>query len=195
MDEIFDFFLRLIEMHVNGFRSTTTIGNLQKARAHSRVVQVVLLTLTGFVEWVSITHIMRGEGKLLQILCILLNDIAFQNAAAECLSQIVNRKGHVKDRKPLLYLFGEEPIEYIYRAVVMVPTGAVSIEHNYAFLKKILPVLNGLSQQLTALWGKEDGTIGRPVHFTKYLEAVYILTRHPSLTLSHGAALQLYNDS
>ncbi|CAD7087155.1 unnamed protein product [Hermetia illucens] len=189
MDEIFDFFLRLIEMHVNGFRSTTTIGNLQKARAHSRVVQVVLLTLTGFVEWVSITHIMRGEGKLLQILCILLNDIAFQNAAAECLSQIVNRKGQVKDRKPLLYLFGEEPIEYIYRAVVMVPTGAVSIEHNYAFLKKILPVLNGLSQQLTALWGKEEGTIGRPVHFTKYLEAVYILTRHPSLTLSHGAAL------
>lgn len=58
-------------------------------------MQVVLLTLTGFVEWVSMNHIISQNGRLLQILCILLSDEAFQLPAAECLLQIVNRKGQV----------------------------------------------------------------------------------------------------
>lgn len=58
-------------------------------------LKVVLLTLTGFVEWVSMNHIISQNGKLLQILCILLSDEAFQLPAAECLLQIVNRKGQV----------------------------------------------------------------------------------------------------
>lgn len=90
MTEIFSFFLRLIELHVGSFRM---MNNNQQA--HRRVVQVALETLTGFVEWVSIVHIMAGEGRLLQILCVLLNDMEFQLHAAECLSQIVNRKGEL----------------------------------------------------------------------------------------------------
>lgn len=113
MTEIFEFFLRLIELHVNCFRTSTVIG---EANSHKRVVQVVLETLTGFSEWVSINHIMTLEGKLLQILCILLIDDSFQLPAAECLLQIVNRKGQLKDRKPLLLLFGEDAMSYIYRA-------------------------------------------------------------------------------
>lgn len=86
MAVIFDFFLRLIELHVGQFRTCgeTTV----KAAAHGRVVQVVLLTLTGFVEWVSMAHIMAQNGRLLHILCLLLNDLAFQYPAAECLSQV-----------------------------------------------------------------------------------------------------------
>lgn len=196
MNEIFDFFLRLIEMHVNAFRNTTAIGNLQKASAHSRVVQVALLTLTGFVEWVSINHIMCSEGKLLHILCILLNDTVFQIDAAECLSQIVNRKGQLKDRKPLLLLFSDEAINYIYRASTIQPSNIIpgtttttTIEQNYLFLKKLSQILNGLGQQLIALWGKEDGAIGRPVNFSTYLESLFTITRHPSLTLTHSAVL------
>lgn len=87
MAVIFDFFLRLIELHVGQFRLNSET-NMLKANAHGRVVQVVLLTLTGFVEWVSMNHIMAQNGRLLQILCLLLNDQAFQYSAAECLSQV-----------------------------------------------------------------------------------------------------------
>lgn len=51
--------------------------------------------MTGFVEWVSTNHVVTNNGRLLQILCILLQDDAFQLPAAECLLQIVNRKGSV----------------------------------------------------------------------------------------------------
>lgn len=88
MAVIFEFFLSLIELHVGQFRACNETGNIVKASAHGRVVQVVLLTLTGFVEWVSISHIMAHNGRLLQILCLLLNDVSFQNAAAECLVQV-----------------------------------------------------------------------------------------------------------
>lgn len=136
MTEIFSFFLRLIEQHVGSFRNATAMNSNQKA--HSRVVQVVLLTLTGFVEWVSIVHIMAGEGRLLHILCVLLNDVEFQSHAAECLSQIVNRKGQTKDRKPLLLLFNEIAIEYIYRAAN--DSCGATAEQNYLFLKKLMNV-------------------------------------------------------
>lgn len=187
MTEIFNFFLRLIELHVGAFRSTTAVGDQSKALAHSRVVQVVLLTLTGFVEWVSITHIMAEDGRLLQILCILLNDIAFQIPAAECLAIIVNRRGQLKDRKPLALLFSKEAIEYIYRAS-STSTGIPS-DHYYAFLKKLVAVVSGMTSQLVVLWGKDDTTTIQPSQFSTFLEIIFTLARHPSLTLTHGATL------
>lgn len=187
MSEIFDFFLRLIELHVNGFRNTTVMGDQSKALAHSRVVQVVLQTLTGFVEWVSIVHIMGSDGKLLQILCILLNDDAFQIPAAECLLQIVNRKGQFKDKKPLLLLFGEDAMGYIYRAANLFQD-KIS-EKYYMFLKKLVQVLFGLATQLTSVWGKEDCISKCPSYFTTFMETVLCFTRHASLTLSHNASL------
>lgn len=88
---IFDFFLRLIELHVSHFRACNETANHSKASSHARVVQIVLLTLTGFVEWVSTAHIVAHNGRLLQILCVLLNDSVFQSPAAECLLQVCLR--------------------------------------------------------------------------------------------------------
>lgn len=187
MNEIFEFFLRLIELHVTGFRETTAVNNIQKAAAHSRVVEMVLLTLTGFVEWVSISHIFCQDGKLLYILCVLLTDPAFQINAAECLSQIVNRKGQAKERKPLLLLFSEETANYLYRSSQEV-SPETNIEQNHLFLKKLINVLTGLAHQLAALWNKE-ATFQRPVHFGVFLETIYLLNKHPSLTIAHGATL------
>lgn len=179
MTEIFSFFLRLIELHVNAFRQQ---GAQQRA-AHSRVVQVALLTLTGFVEWVSIVHIMAGNGRLLQILCVLLNDVEFQTAAAECLSQICNRKGQTKDRKPLLLLFDENAIECVIRAAGNTCGGTP--EQNYTFLRKLVQVLAGLASQVTTLCGKDETL--QPGGLSKFLEALFTLTRHPSLVLTHAA--------
>ncbi|KAH8421457.1 hypothetical protein KR009_008314 [Drosophila setifemur] len=190
MNDIFEFFLRLVEQHVTAFRETTRLGNFHKANAHSRVVEMVLLTLSGFVEWVSIQHIMSSNGKLMHFLCILLNDKAFQCNAAECLAQITNRKGQAKERKPLLQLLNEEPLRYIYQASQIPPDSAspLAIEHQHNFLKKLLQVLNGMAQQMVALWGKDDAT-QRPVHLQILLECLLLLVQHPSLTVAHGSAL------
>lgn len=187
MTEIFNFFLRLIELHVGGFRNTTSIGDQQKAQAHSRVVQVVLLTLTGFVEWVSVVHIMAGDGRLLHILCILLNDVAFQIPAAECLAIIANRRGQMKDRRPLALLFSKDAIDYVYRAAST--SNGIPPDHYYMFLKKLVAVVSGICSQLTTLWGKDDGPVIRPPQLTTFLEIIFTLARHPSLTITHGATL------
>ncbi|KAI8440518.1 LOW QUALITY PROTEIN: hypothetical protein MSG28_001771 [Choristoneura fumiferana] len=95
MSEIFAFFMRLIELHV------------------------VLLTLTGFVEWVSTNHVVMNNGRLLQILCVLLQDAAFQLPAAD-----------------------EDAISCIHRAAVA-SISAVD-ENNYLFLKKLSQQLTTL---------------------------------------------------
>lgn len=180
---IFDFFLRLIELHVAQFRACRESGNTAKATSHGRVVQVVLLTLTGFVEWVSMTHVMAHNGRLLQILCLLLNDSAFQCAAAECLLQIVNRKGKIEERKPLLILFNDEAIQCMLAAAKFEP--AAYEEQNYLFKKKLIQVFTGLGTQVCSIWGK-DG-LGRPSNFSLFLDAILAFSSHPSLTLAHLA--------
>lgn len=114
------------------------------------VSQVVLLTLTGFVEWVSIHHIMMENGRLLQIFCFLLGNPIFQCASAECLLQIVNRKGKADERKQLMILFSEEALRCIYTAATTPPV-PLSLEmdrvhdaheNHYLFLKKLTQVVN-----------------------------------------------------
>lgn len=194
MSEIFEFFLRLIELHVNGFRNATQIGDQISASKHSRVVQTVLLTLTGFVEWVSIAHITASNGKLLHFLCLLLNDPCFQIPAAECLSQILNRKGLAKERVPILMIFHEETMGYIYRSATQFGHGMMNHEAFYQYLKKLVHVLNGLACQVTACKTSNPAddhyiVISQKTSFTTFLETILSLTRHPSLTLAHGAAL------
>ncbi|XP_053599925.1 exportin-5 [Plodia interpunctella] len=179
MSEIFAFFMRLIELHVQEFREKTAAGDYAAAASNGKVVQVVLLTLTGFVEWVSTNHVVANNGRLLEILCFLLQDDAFQLCAAECLLQIANRKGSNKERKPLMILFSEEAIRCIHRAAI----ASLSIidENHYLFLKKLSQVLAGLGQQLTTLWNNATNVESwMPI----FLETLLLLTQHPSLTIA-----------
>ncbi|KAJ2950388.1 hypothetical protein O0L34_g8631 [Tuta absoluta] len=182
MAEIFAFFMRLIELHVQQFRQHTAEQDYTAANSHGRVVQVVLLTLTGFVEWVSTNHVVTNNGRLLQILCILLEDEAFQLPAAECLLQVVNRKGSTKERKPLMILFSADAITCIHRAAL----AAIQApdEKHYLFLKKLSQVLAGLAQQLTSMYAHAtnvDSWLG------VFLETMLLMTSHPSLALAHTA--------
>ncbi|XP_008203379.1 exportin-5 [Nasonia vitripennis] len=185
MTEIFAFFLRLMEQHFAEFQKQSTLGRTTEAAAHGRVVQVVLLTLSGFVEWVPINHIMADKGRLLQILCILLSHPTFRCPSAECLQQVVNRKGKIEDRKQLMILFTEEALGYMYAAATAAPpTGPSDLQENhYLFLKKLVQVLNGMATQLCSLWSKDDANGVRPVHFGLFLDAVLTFTMHSSLTL------------
>lgn len=51
-------------------------------------LQVVLMTLTVYVEWVSVQHIFADDGKLLKSLCFLLSEDNLKMEAAECLLQV-----------------------------------------------------------------------------------------------------------
>lgn len=88
---------------------------------------------------------MADDGRLLQILCLLLRDPTFRCSAAECLLQIVNRKGKAEDRKQLMILFTEEALRCIYVAatVPLPPPGANDLqESHHLFLKKLTQVPN-----------------------------------------------------
>ena len=87
---------------------------------------------------------MADKGRLLQILCILLGNPTFRCSAAECLVQIVNRKGKAEDRKQLMILFTEEALRCIYSsATVPLPVNQSELENYYLFKKKFTQVLNG----------------------------------------------------
>ncbi|XP_075214562.1 exportin-5-like protein Ranbp21 [Lycorma delicatula] len=185
MGEIFPFFLSLIEEHCEKLRNLSERGAATEAIPHGRVVQVVLLTLSGFVEWVSMNHIMADDGRLLQILCLLLNNEPFQSQAAEVLLQIVSRKGKVDERRPILILFSADAIQCMFQSAGGASAKPLDDKH-YIFLKKLTQVLTGLGTQLCSLWGKEE-TINRPPNFSTYLEAIITFSRHPSLTVAHYA--------
>ena len=108
-------------------------------------LQVILLTLSGFVEWVGLSHIMSDKGRLLHILCLFLGDPSFRCHASECLLQIVNRKGKIDDRKQLMILFTEDALRYIHAtATVIAPVGSIDLQENhYLFKKKLVQVLSG----------------------------------------------------
>lgn len=180
MGEIFDFFLAQIEKNVGEFARTKCSGNL-------RVVIVVLNTLASFVEWVNISHIMASDGRLLKIICYLLEFSDIQMAAVECLSQITNRKGVAKDKKPLLYLFDDEPMQHVFRSLE--PMASTQTENYHQYLKKLTQAMCGLSNQLTALCGKEADVQSPPRNFIMFLQIILAFARHPSLSVTHGGIL------
>lgn len=180
MTEIFDFFLNIMERNIREFVAAQNGGN-------ARVVQVILSTLSGFVEWVNITHIVASNGRLLQMICYLLEFSDFQLAAAECLGQITNRKGIAKDRKPLLFLFNDEPMRHIYRSLE--PMATTQTETYHLYLKKLTQAMLGLSSQLTALWGKEADVQTPPRNFITFLQIVIAFVSHPSIPVTHGGVL------
>jgi exportin-5 len=177
MTEIFEFFLNQIEKNVREFSATKSGGNL-------RVVSVVLNTLAGFVEWVNIAHIMGSEGRLLKVLCYLLEFPQFQLASIECLSQITNRKGVLKDRKPLLYFFNDEPMGCIYRSLASMASTPTENYHQY--LKKLSQAMLGLASIITALCGKESDLPAAPKNFVTFLEVTLMLIQHPSISVNQG---------
>lgn len=180
MAEIFDFFLNIIERNIREFGATRNAGN-------SRVVHVTLNTLAGFVEWVSINHIIASDGRLLKTICYLLEFPEFQLAAAECLSQMANRKGIAKDRKPLLFLFNDETMQHIYRSVEQMMT--VQTESFHQYLKKLTLAMQGLSGQLVTLCGKEADVQTPPRNFVIFLQIIIAFARHPSISVTHGGVL------
>lgn len=63
-----------------------------QAQANCRVGIAALNTLAGYIDWVALSHITADNCKLLEMLCLLLNEPELQVGAAECLLIAVSRK-------------------------------------------------------------------------------------------------------
>ncbi|KAL2306176.1 hypothetical protein Nmel_004088 [Mimus melanotis] len=149
-----------------------------QAQANCRVGIAALNTLAGYIDWVALSHITADNCKLLEMLCLLLNEPELQVGAAECLLIAVSRKGKLEDRKPLMVLFGDIAMHCILSAA-QTADGEGLVEKHYVFLKRLCQVLCALGSQLCALLGS-DCDVETPANFGKYLESFLAFTTHPS---------------
>ena len=62
------------------------------SQQHCKVAQATLSTLSAYVDWVGAQYLFEGNGLLLQMLCLMLQDSHLQLLAAECLLVIANRR-------------------------------------------------------------------------------------------------------
>ncbi|KAK4008070.1 hypothetical protein OUZ56_013226 [Daphnia magna] len=185
MAEIFYFLSRLLRVQVTAYHERKLIGS-PTAQFHCRLALSVIAVFQSHVEWVSINHIMAHEGQLLVLFCTLLSDENFRLPAAECLLQIVSRKGPAKERTPLLILFNQGAIASMLEFSQLASAQPLT-EVNYNFLKRLTEVLVGMGTQLCSLYGKEP-EVTKPDTLAMYLQAVLALTHHQSLSINQTAA-------
>ncbi|NWX23534.1 XPO5 protein, partial [Aegotheles bennettii] len=184
MEKIFSFLLTALQQNINKYRCVLVfLSDLlpplcSQAQANCRVGIAALNTLAGYIDWVALSHITADNCKLLEMLCLLLNEPELQIGAAECLLIAVSRKGKLEDRKPLMVLFGDVAMHYILSAA-QTADGEGLVEKHYVFLKRLCQVLCALGSQLCALLGS-DSDVETPSNFGKYLESFLAFTTHPS---------------
>nr|XP_048699512.1 exportin-5 isoform X4 [Caretta caretta] len=193
MEKIFSFLLTTLQQNVNKYRrmvgapqerdilttpQKTELAQEPKAQANCRVGIAALNTLAGYIDWVAMSHITADNCKLLEMLCLLLNEPELQVGAAECLLIAVSRKGKLEDRKPLMVLFGDVAMHYILSAA-QTADGEGLVEKHYVFLKRLCQVLCALGSQLCALVGS-DSDVDTPANLGKYLDSFLAFTTHPS---------------
>ncbi|XP_056410583.1 exportin-5 [Hyla sarda] len=180
MEQLFTFMLSILGDAVHQYQQLKSDSSQKdKYQGLCRVALAALNTLAGYIDWVSIIHITAQDCKLLQMLCLLLEEDELQVEAAECLLIAVSRKGKLEDRLPLLVLFGDNPMQCIMAAAQKAHSEGLQ-EKRYVFLKRLCQVLCALGSQLCALTLSPDFKVKIPVTFGKYLSSLREFTVHPS---------------
>ncbi|KAM3930737.1 exportin-5 [Leptodactylus fuscus] len=180
MEKLFTFMLSILGDSVHQYQQLKSDpAQKDKCQGLCRVALAALNTLAGYIDWVSVSHITADDCKLLQMLCLLLEEEELQVEAAECLLIAVSRKGKMEDRVPLLVLFGDNPMHYIMSAAQKAHSEGLQ-EKRYVFLKRLCQVLCSLGGQLCALTASSDVSVKIPVTFGKYLSSLREFTVHPS---------------
>lgn len=210
MEDIFRLLSGLLSLEVGAYRKNLQLsgGDRKSVELHCRLARSVLTVYHAFLDWVPINHskhgfmafsnmhhkcpsfclVMAHEGQLLVQLCMLLSEENLRLSAAECLLQVVGRKGSGKERKPLLLLFDRAAIGSMLESAQQASsTPGQDESSSYAFLKRLSEVLVGLGGQLCAVFGKEP-EVTLPETFPIYLQALLALSRHPSVSINQISA-------
>ncbi|KAK7075731.1 Exportin-5 [Halocaridina rubra] len=181
MDAIFSLLLSYMDNNKNHYAQMMKEGKEHIAQQHCRAVQVSLMTLAGYVGWVAAHHVFDNDGLLLNYLCVFLSHDYCNLEAAECLLQIVSRKGKPEERRPILILFDDNHMSAIFEAAIRAVQSPLS-ESSYRFLKVLTQVLTALGHQICCLWGKEPD-LSEPSNIGTYLKVILTFTEHPSLSI------------
>ncbi|KAM7294317.1 hypothetical protein ISCGN_023823 [Ixodes scapularis] len=114
------FFLATLDTHYTRYRDLKERASTEEEKTelalHRRLTERTLQTLSGFVDWMPLGQAMAGERLLPRIFCFLLGDEALRLCAAECLLQLLARKGKPGERQPLLALFSRETLDAVFSA-------------------------------------------------------------------------------
>ncbi|KAH6925470.1 hypothetical protein HPB50_005719 [Hyalomma asiaticum] len=146
----------------------------RKLRLHRQLTETTLLTMASFVEWIPLSKVTGSDGLLPRIFCYLLPDANLRIQAAECLLQVLSRKGKPDERKPLLALFNQETLDAIVSAM-----NEPLNESSFLFLKKLCSITANLGQNCLAYWNMESERPSMEL-FVAYLDVLLSLMQHPS---------------
>ncbi len=104
-----------------------------------------LEAFTSFVDWLSFEHLFSKNFLLINITLTLLNNEKMSLNSAKCLIALLNRKGSVDERKPLLGLFEASILNQILNCI------ASNIK-NKELTKYLIQIIIGMGFHLSALW-------------------------------------------
>ncbi|XP_071502509.1 exportin-5-like [Diadema antillarum] len=185
MADIFSFLFVLLQKYCEKYEALM-VSQPQSTEAMSacKVTQTVLLTLCGFVEWVGSEHLFMRDNALIVVLYGLLRKDDLKMLAAECLQLIVNRKGKIEERKPLMVLLCESAMVELFNAANKACNAGID-EMNHLFIKKLCQVITGLGTQICAVWASEGEKFERPPSLASFLKTLFAFTQHASIQVCH----------
>lgn len=196
LSAICGFLVRTLDTHYTRYRDLRDLQkadeNNQELSLHRQLTETTLLTMAGFVEWIPLGEVTGSGGLLPRIFCFLLSDRNLRIQAAECLLQVLARKGKPDERKPLLALFNQETLDAIVSALKSVSSEPLN-EASFLFMKKLCSITANLGQNCLTHWNMEAERPSMEL-FLVYLDVLLSLMQHPSqavnsITLPVWAAL------
>ncbi|XP_070377892.1 exportin-5-like [Dermacentor albipictus] len=196
LSAICGFLVRTLDTHYSRYRDLRdhqkADENNQELSLHRQLTETTLLTMAGFVEWIPLGEVTGSGGLLPRIFCFLLSDRNLRIQAAECLLQVLARKGKPDERKPLLALFNQETLDAIVCALKSVSSEPLN-EASFLFMKKLCSITANLGQNCLTHWNMEAERPSMEL-FLVYLDVLLSLMQHPSqavnsITLPVWAAL------
>lgn len=182
LQDICGFLIHTLNTHYTRYRdlrdNQNADENNQELRLHRQLTETTLLTMASFVEWIPLSKVTGSDGLLPRIFCYLLPDANLRIQAAECLLQVLSRKGKPDERKPLLALFNQETLDAIVSAMNSASSEPLN-ESSFLFLKKLCSITANLGQNCLAYWNMESERPSMEL-FVIYLDVLLSLMQHPS---------------
>jgi exportin-5 len=147
--------------------------------------------LSNYVDWINIGFVLSRNYSLINISLLLLKNERLCLSSARCLIALVDRKGPVADRQPLLGLFSDSSLNQIFDCIKMsLKDYDESSQFKKDLLKSLVQILVGMGMQLNAQWNESDFV--PPQQFNVYLSAIYEFTVSENKIYS-SEAIHLWN--
>jgi exportin-5 len=137
-----------------------------------------LKCLAGYISWLPHKLVFQST-QLLETLCLLLTIQSLRVAAAECLVQLLTRKGsNVVERAPILAFFRRSVLQYLMDSAASVFASRQEQEYNY--VKKLVEIITAMSQQYIFLCKYNEVKDISEQDMQYFVETALHFSKHPS---------------